>query len=91
MTLPDWLSLATLSREFNQLLRRFLKERYSLSNQQGQTEFMQLRSLFDRRLFLYGKGDKFAKVSPAKFVLRSIEAQEGFTVVQTLDSQFRLL
>jgi hypothetical protein len=92
LSLKDLLSTATLSKEYNHVLKKYVKEHFALENDQNHNEFQQLKLLFNRKIFHYNnKHEKFAKANPSNFIARSIKCQEHYTVVETLDCQFKLV
>lgn len=72
LSLKDLLSTATLSKEYNHILKKYVKEHFALENNQKQNEFQLLKSLFNRKIFNYNKNEKFAKVNPSNFIARTL-------------------
>lgn len=89
MGIKDLLSTATLSKEYHSLLRRYLKEQYGLTNDQSQNEFKQLKAQCYQKLFV---SNKLGAVHPhrSNVLLRSIECQERFSLIETIDGQLRV-
>ena len=67
-------------------------DHYQLTNQQQKNEFQQLKELFNRKLFLYNNknADKI-KQNPSNIIVRNIQCHELYSVVQTLDLEYKLI
>lgn len=91
LSLKDLLSTATLSKEYNLMLKKYLKDNFNLKGNVNQNEFQQLRALFNRRLMLWNKNTQQPYVHPSTLILRAISLQEKYSVVHALDGQQKLV
>lgn len=90
LSLKDLLNTATLSKEYNLMLKKYLKDNFALNGNINQSEFQQLKSLLNRRLYTWNKQDNAPKMHPSSVVLRAISLQEKQSIVQTLDGKHKL-
>lgn len=81
LCLKDLLNTATLSKQFNLMLKKYVKEHYSLTNNLNQSEFLQLKELLNRRIAIYGKNSKYSKLHATKLIVRNIQPQTEYTVI----------
>ena len=91
LSLKDLLSTAVLSKQYNLLLKKYLKQHYSLPNSLNQSEFALLREILNRRITLLPSSNaKYSKMHPSTLVVQEIQAQSLFTLITTPDGAVRL-
>jgi len=91
LSLKDLLSTAVLSKQYNLLLKKYLKQHYSLPNSLKQSEFALLREILNRRITLLPSSNaKYSKMHPSTLVVQEIQAQSLFTLITTPDGAVRL-
>ena len=92
LSLKDLLSTAVLSKQYNLLLKKYLKQHYSLPNSLNQSEFALLREILNRRITLLPSSNaKYSKMHPSSLVVQEIQAQPLFTLITTPDGAVRLV
>ena len=91
LSLKDLLSTAVLSKQYNLLLKKYVKQHYSLPNSLNQSEFALLREILNRRItVLPSSNAKYSKMHPSSLVVQEIQAQSLFTLITTPDGAVRL-
>ena len=73
------------------MLRKYIKEEYSLANNANQSEFQQLKDLLHRRISIYTKNAKYSKLHPTNLIVRKMQPQSEFTTIETIDSVTKLI